>query len=144
MTLRRKENWPVLLHDFVQSAVADEFAWGKHDCCLLVASAVEVMTGIDFGANYRGKYDSAAGAVKLIGQVCGGKNAVDLCVYFMNQYGCKELPSVLFAQRGDVVALEDDTIGFVYLDGKSVVCWAQDNRLHLQPVTIARRAWRIG
>lgn len=142
--ITRKEDWPTCLHNFLQDAVAQTFSWGEHDCCLLVADAVLAMTDVDLAADFRGRYDSAASAVSLINQFCNGKTAVDLCAYVMAQNDCKQLPSILFAQRGDVVALEDDTIGIVHLDGKHVVCYSQDNRLHLVDLASGVSAWRIG
>ena len=142
--ITRKEDWPTRLHNFLQDSTAHTFSWGEHDCCLLVADAVLAMTEVDLAADYRGQYDDAASAVSLINQLCGGKTAADLCGFVMAQNGCQQLPSVLFAQRGDVVALEDDTIGIVHLDGKHVVCYGQDNCLHLVDLASGVLAWRIG
>lgn len=141
--MKRKSDWQTQLHKYLNEAATYTFAWGTHDCCLLVADAINAMTGTDLAAPYRGKYTDAASAVKLIGDTCNGKTAIDLWTYVATQNSIKQLPSVLFAQRGDVVSLSDNTIGFVYLDGKHVVAYAQDDKLHLVDVSTGLAAWRI-
>jgi hypothetical protein len=144
MTLRRNEDWPTLLHEYIQNAIAQTFSWGEHDCCLLIADEVLAMTGVDLAEPYRGKYTDAASAVALINATCGGKTAVDLWQFVALQNDIKQLPSPLFAQRGDVVSLEDNTLGFVHLDGKHIVCYGQDDKLHIVELATGLVAWRVG
>lgn len=42
------------------------FAWGCNDCALLACDAVEALTGVDVGYDLRGRYHSAAGAVRAL------------------------------------------------------------------------------
>jgi len=142
--MQRKHSWQSELHNFIANAVTHAFVWGEHDCCLLIADAINALTGVDLAEPYRGKYDDAHSAVKLISDTCGGRSAIDLWSYVAAQHGIEQLPSVLFAQRGDVVSLADDTLGFVHLDGKHVIAYAQDDKLHLVDLACGVNAWRIG
>lgn len=41
----RREDWPERLAEYVESARAQPFAWGTHDCATFAAGAVEAVTG---------------------------------------------------------------------------------------------------
>lgn len=62
----KKHNWPTLLANFIVSRQSEPFAWGKNDCCLFVADAVEQITGTDFASDYRGTYSTEKGAYKAL------------------------------------------------------------------------------
>lgn len=64
----RRENWRPALIDYIDQQAREPFAYGVNDCLLVVAGAVEVMTGVDHAADYRGRYTSLAEAKKLIGK----------------------------------------------------------------------------
>lgn len=56
----------------VISAYIDEteglaFTYGRHDCLLWAAGAVERLTGVDHAAPYRGRYATLAEGKRLIG-----------------------------------------------------------------------------
>lgn len=62
----KKHNWPTLLAKFIVSRKTAPFEWGKNDCCLFVADAIEQMTDIDFASEYRGTYSTEKGAYKAL------------------------------------------------------------------------------
>lgn len=94
--MTRLPNWERALSDYLASMRAVEYRYGEHDCGLFVAGAVLVMTGEDPGAPYRGQYDSAIGAAKVIRR----NGARDLETTLDSLFPRKE-PS--FAQRGDLI-----------------------------------------
>ena len=71
----------------------DPFIWGKLDCCLLAAAAVEAQTGVDLAEPFRGTYSDAAGAARHL-RASGGLRGL----------GARVGPEVgpLMAQHGDV------------------------------------------
>ncbi|WP_374797259.1 DUF6950 family protein [Paracoccus sp. p3-h83] len=62
----RVYNWEARLAAYVARVAREGFAWGQHDCALFAAGAVEAVTGIDPAADWRGRYSSFEGGVKLI------------------------------------------------------------------------------
>jgi hypothetical protein len=89
--------WEPRLHAYLDGVATKPFEYGSHDCALHAANAVLAMTGDDFGAPFRGRYKSAAGAVRAL-----------------RDFGAGDLPKTLtaalgepvhpaFAGRGDIV-----------------------------------------
>lgn len=62
----RLYNWEARLAKYVASVAREGFAWGRHDCALFGAGGVEALTGVDPAAEWRGRYDSLAGGVRLM------------------------------------------------------------------------------
>jgi hypothetical protein len=46
------------LNLYLLGAQRRSFAYGEHDCCTFAAGAIEAMTGVDYMAEFRGRYDS--------------------------------------------------------------------------------------
>lgn len=138
--MTRFEDWPSRLHTFLEAARGRPFSWGRWDCCILAADAVQVLTGTDPLAPFRGRYRSARGAARLLkplGGLAGGCTAL---------LGTPIAP--LLAQRGDIVLIEDGpggrlACGVVDLTGRAVAC-PGDAGLLFVPLARARHAWRIG
>ena len=59
-------DWHVRLDTFIRENLLTPFEWGKFDCCLFVADAVEAMTGTDFAAPFRGRYTTATGSARAL------------------------------------------------------------------------------
>lgn len=60
-------NRTALLSDYIDRVSAQPFRWGVNDCLIMVAGAVEVLTGVDHAEGYRGRYTSLAEGKELIG-----------------------------------------------------------------------------
>jgi len=60
-------NRKAILSDYVDRVAARPFQWGVNDCLIMVAGAVELLTGVDYAEGYRGQYSSLAQGKKLIG-----------------------------------------------------------------------------
>jgi hypothetical protein len=143
--LTRHGNWQSLLQKHLESQRDLPFVWSEHDCSMFVADVILAHTGVDIAAEFRGKYTDAASAKEVIHTVTGGSTVEDAAAYVAKQHGMKELTSVLYAQRGDMVILDTEegpAVGIVHLNGQHAVFVAQDG-LHKVEVTKCRRAWRV-
>lgn len=57
-----------ILSRYVDEVHRTPFAYGRNDCLLMVAGAVERITGIDHAAPYRGRYRTLIGAKRMLGK----------------------------------------------------------------------------
>jgi hypothetical protein len=140
--LKRAENWPIKLADALVRARRRPFVWGQHDCCLFVADVVKAMTGMDMGADIRGRYDSREGAAALIAQTTGGGGFDALAALYADRYGFAEVAPG-FAWRGDVALTDADlgpTLGIII---DSSVGHLAPGGLTFLPRALVRRAWRV-
>lgn len=106
--------------------------WGKSDCLLTVADAVEAITGTDPAADIRGKYRSMPGAYKLI----KARGFSDVASVLAGQF--EEIAPAL-AQRGDIGVYEK-TAGYFCEYGFAV---KGDDGLRFIPRTMAERAFKV-
>lgn len=131
----RLQEWDKLLAAIIKERRTSPFVWGQHDCCLFAADCALAMTGTDFAAEFRGQYDTAKGAARLIAER-GGFEAM-----ITGLLG-KPVP-VTLARRGDVVMLDQD--GHPAL----AVCYGVDavaagiTGLAFRPMAEALAAWRV-
>ncbi len=92
----RLPDWEARLAAYLEPLRLRAFAWGSHDCCTFAGGAVEVMTGIDPIAEFRGRYSTARGSVRALRKFGAGDLAATLDGKF------ERVPASL-AQRGDIV-----------------------------------------
>ena len=124
----RLPDWEANLHAYLDSVAGAPFAYGRHDCALFVAGAVNAMTGHDFGAPFRGRYRSAAGAVRAL-----------------RLYGAGDLPATLTAALGEPVHPSRAGRGDIVTDGENVgVCMGGVARFvtDIGMTDLPRSAWR--
>lgn len=144
----RLDHWEISLDKLIAERLDAPFEYGAHDCCLFAADAVLAITGIDIASpDYRGKYNDAASAFALIETITGGTTVEDAMDHAMQSHEfVTALPSVLYAQRGDIVSCvrgEGIMLGVVGLSGTSA--WLTDvDGLKKIPVQQCKRAWHIG
>jgi len=136
---KRRANWERRLIWWCDGNRERPFEWGVFDCALAAADAVELLTGEDPAAEFRGRYRSAKGALTVIKN--SGYGSLEGLV--THQIG-KPLASPKLAQRGDLVLAELD-------HGPTLlVCVGAQafgpGVAGLVPVPMARwtRAWRVG
>jgi hypothetical protein len=143
MALVRQKHWAErAFHDFLVERARMSFAWGTNDCCIFPADAIKVITGEDIAADFRGNYTDEASAFALVGTVAGGKTVSDAAAYCATKFAMTEWPKPLFAQRGDLVTLEDSgrmIAGIVGLNGQIVT--VGQNGFMQRPITAVLRAW---
>lgn len=73
--IKRLPDWQARFAELCEERRSTPFAWGSHDCCLWAADCVQAITGNDFAASYRGRYDDAKGAAELLVHA-GGVGAI--------------------------------------------------------------------
>ncbi|KKI17501.1 DUF6950 family protein [Sphingomonas sp. Ag1] len=128
--MHRYPDWDARLAAYLEPLRLRPFAWGKHDCCIFAAGAVEAMTGVDPMPEFRGRYTTAIGSARALRRFGRGDLAATLDGKF------EPVPAAL-AQRGDIV-MSSGLLG---------ICWgpflfavgSEGDREGL--VRIDRRAW---
>lgn len=135
--MSRVPDWEARLAEYLESVRETPFAWGSHDCALFAASAVEAMTGVDYGAPFRGKYRTELGSVRALKRFGAGSLEATLDGLF------PEIP-LAFAQRGDVV-MRDEAAG-ICLGPDAAFVGDLDGAPGLvrYPRREWARAWRVG
>jgi len=109
--MNRYLDWEHRLNDYlvtVGSSITPgaQVAWGKMDCCIYVAGAVEAITGTDPMADFRGRYRTSAGALRALRKIGSG----DLRSTLATRLGTEKPPAS--AMRGDI-GYSDGACGIV-------------------------------
>lgn len=63
----RSMNRTSILSAYIDEVARRPFAPGENDCLLMVAGAVERLTGVDHAADYRGRYSTIEEGKALVG-----------------------------------------------------------------------------
>lgn len=64
--ISRKQDWELLLVQWLQGAIHTPFQWGQFDCALAAADALSAQTGLNFARGWRGQYSTGQGALKQL------------------------------------------------------------------------------
>lgn len=135
MGMIRLARWPELLATFVARRSNTPFEWGRSDCCLFVADAVEAMTGSDPVAQWRGFYSSERGAARLM------RNNGGVEGFATRILGAPVSP--LMAQRGDVVLIDTPTgVGLAICLGNTLAAQGKDG-IEYFDFSKAKMAWHV-
>lgn len=111
----RKHDWRVALENYLLSVWREPFQWGRHDCALFAAGAVKAMTGEDPAADYRGRYTTLRGGLRLL-KKNGFANHAELAEATFEEIRDPEgHPWVAAAQVGDIAAIKVDDDGLYAL-----------------------------
>ncbi len=129
-------DWQSRLIRFVGSAGRKPFEAGRNDCTLFAAGCVEAQTGVDFAADWRGRYTTLRGGQRML-RKAGYRDHVEMVERLF-----EEVP-VAFAQPGDVAVLptpDGPALGIV--QGEAIYVLRQDG-LALEFLLTAQRAFRV-
>lgn len=133
----RLKGWEQALASHTRAHMRTPYRWGAHDCALFAAGCVAVVTGEDFGAEFRGTYDDEHGARRLLASL-GCEDVGDLASRYLPEIAPSE------ARRGDVVMIAGKFGPFLaVVDGRTAIGPAARGLTHT-PVTLALRGWRVG
>jgi hypothetical protein len=102
--VKRLRTWRTALHAEVERHRREPFAWGS-DCAIFVADCLLAMTGEDAAAGFRGRYKTAAGALKAL-KKAGHNDLLSLVSAHL-----EEIP-ILMAGEGDIAAFENAGTGW--------------------------------
>jgi hypothetical protein len=103
--MERLPDWRPRLDDYLRGVRGQPFAWGRLDCALFCAGAVEAMTGQDLARGWRGYRTEAAGLRKL--EEAGFVTHVELLASLLPEVH----PSAV--NVGDIVVLSGVTLALV-------------------------------
>lgn len=143
--LTRLGNWQTRLSDYLVSTATTPFKYGRLDCGLFVAGAIQSMVDVDVVADLRGKYKTRKQAFEAIKEMCGTPTMEAVAAFLADKYGFPEVP-VNFAQVGDAVVLKHgrrSSLGIVAMHGTELLTPYKDGLLRL-PLTLATHAYHIG
>ena len=131
------DQWEHLLAEAIDTARAKPFVWAVHDCPTFAFETRMILTGgEDIAALWRGRYTTALVWQRVMRRL--GRVSLD-------DMGCAILgaprPSVLLAQRGDIV-LADTGLGFGICTGRAAVGMVPEGLVSV-PLTACRLAWSV-
>lgn len=64
--LIRLSDWRMRLQAYLQEVARTPFEPGKNDCALFLAGGVNAICGVDFAADYRGRYTTITGGLRVL------------------------------------------------------------------------------
>ena len=130
--LVRLADWRPRLDQYLRDLRGQPFVWGRLDCALFCAGAVEAMTGVDLARGWRGYRTETAGLRKL--SQAGFASHVE--------YLASLLPEVHPSQVviGDIVVLSDVTLALV--QGHLAIAVGPDG-IGPAPMNTATRAFSV-
>jgi hypothetical protein len=142
--MTRFPDWPIRLEAFLTRHWTDSFTYGTRDCCLFPCSAIEVMTGTDPAATFRGSYTTRAGALQAMREYCGSPSVRRLAERVTEAFGMPSVPALRLG-RGDLALIKrprDYSLGIVNLTGQQIVVagWSGLERI---PLAGAIKGWRV-
>lgn len=134
--MARLMDWRPRLTEYLLDCGQTVFAYGDQDCALFAAGAVAAMTGCDPAKDWRGRYRTLNGGLRLM-RAAGYRDHIDM----VNRNFASVHPA--FAGDGDlasVVTPEGDAMGVImgeviYLTGPAGAA--------MKPRTAATMAWVV-
>ncbi|MEL7167357.1 MAG: hypothetical protein AAGL96_17975 [Pseudomonadota bacterium] len=134
--LVRLPDWRLRLVSYLEDCARTAFAEGSHDCALFLAGGVEAMTGVDYAADFRGRYQTMKAGLKLLRRA-GFKDHVALAFHHLHK------KPIAFANEGDGAVVETDgtsALGIVQGARIYVLC---ESGLGNVPLTDAQSVLRV-
>lgn len=134
--VRRVENWPRLLSEYVNDARKLKFKWGENDCLQYSAKWVEVATGSNFYSSYP-EYSTKEDAQEIL--IANG--GITKIVNSALGSGHRDYKK---ASRGDVALVKTPelTMGIVADDGVTISVLSENGETRY-PVSAGWRFWRV-
>lgn len=132
--VKRFENWPMLLSEYIKERKKAPFQWGYNDCLMFVSHGVERLTGHNFYEPYS-NYTDEAGAKEVLAQNGGVIGIIKTCLG-------QGTTNILTAKRGDVaiIKLPEITAALVDDTGQSILVITEQGWSKL-PLSRASRIW---
>lgn len=138
--LTRLPDWRRRFEETIDEIKARPFSWASHECGTgLVGRLVLAMTGTDCAAQYRGTYDSAAGALRVMREA-GFENVGDMVAAILPEV------HISAARLGDIAAVPDDTpFGYALgvVNGERIFVLKEDG-IGTVDLLDATRAFKVG
>jgi hypothetical protein len=144
MRLKRLQDWPKRLYEYLDSVKTEPFDWGNFDCALFVCNCIQSMTGVDPADLFRGRYRTKRGAYRALKRFANGGLKETIVKQLEDNYQCERILPAM-AGRGDAVLFAmngEDIFGVIGLDGRPVFVGADG--LIIDPPCVKLHAWRVG
>ena len=133
----RVESWERLLAATIDTARANPFVWGSHDCPTFAFETRTALTGGEDVADlWRGRYSTARGGERVMRRL-GWTSLEEMGRALLGA----PRATVLLAQRGDIV-LADTGLGFGICVGATAVGMVPGGLVAV-PLTSCRMAWAV-
>ncbi len=132
----RVPDWKTQLIAYLADAARTPFQPGVHDCALFSAGAVLAMTGVDFAADWRGRYTTLTGGLRVLRRA-GYTDHIDLAAR-----NFAEVPTA-FMHLGDLAVIptpEGPMLGVVQGEGVYVLSLTH---MIIEPRARATRAFKV-
>lgn len=143
----RPFDWQERMIDAINARRDTPFAWGSHDCALFACDVAQAICGLDFAAEFRGRYSSERGAYLALKRFSGSnakRHRLEAAVVeIAKNYDCPEVPP-LMARRGDIVLMDSEMGGVLGICvGETIAKAGAEIGVDFVPLAAARRAWRV-
>lgn len=134
--MKRLPDWRDRLIAYLAASARTPFAEGRHDCALFAAAAILAMTGEDPAQDFRGRYSTTRGGLRVLRRA-GFADHLAIADRYFDPMPCA------FARPGDLAAVpgaEGPALGIVQGDRVYVL-----RREGLGTVSILKavHAWRV-
>lgn len=131
---KKTEGWQPRLVAYLAEVGRADFAYGRNDCALFAAGAVQAMTGEDFAAEWRGRYTTLRGGLRLL-RAAGHSDHVALAA--------AHFPPVSRPRPGDLAVVQTaDGPALGIVQGASVYLRGVD-RILMAPVADATQFFEV-
>ena len=150
--MKRYQDWPGRLKDYIEVAEKRPFSWGRFNCCHFVSGGIEALSGEDVSVLFSaGAIRGVVSARKQLKAFSGG-GVLEMAETIAEASGMEPVRPAM-AGRGDVVYLKDGTseaLGLVSLNGKQALFLMppvegdlSDGGFVRVPVLACQKAWKI-
>ena len=138
--MERWHDWQSRLTDYLLAAGRQQIEPGRFDCMLFAAGAVRVMTGTDLAADFRGRYTTLAGGLRILKR----RGYADHVALIDDLLG--ERVGWMALRSGDIAAVPgyDGTPAIGVVTGDLIRCLAADGGVGPVALDAALYGWRIG
>jgi len=134
--IRRTHDWRGRLTAFLAAKARAPFVYGEHDCALFAAGAVEAMTGVDPAAEWRGRYTTWRGGLRVL-RAAGHADHVAAVAALLT-----EVPPA-FAAAGDLAVVVGEGGPALGVVQGELIYVLRPEGLALVPFETASRAFEI-
>lgn len=140
--MRRTFGWERRLADYIRASSGAPFSYGRADCGLWAAGAVQAVCGVDPAEPFRGAYGDGDSAIRALHAFAGGgleAAAAKICA----GHGWREVAPTE-ACDGDLGIIPGaDGPSMAVCFGWDWVAQGREGLVHVSDLAHARRAWAV-
>lgn len=142
--IKRHQDWQSRLNKFILKRVDTPFRFGRHDCVMTCAMAINIMTGENL-LKELGRYKNKEEAIKMLRKF-GGLDGI--CEMAINLFDNFNEVTITRAFPGDIIITPNvqepgRSLSFVALDGRNIIIPASPKGWGSLPIEKGIRAFHI-